>query len=109
MGRNNSKSSSESSGHVGGTRPGQTRQNQRTKKVVYYESMKRKVKIKRIYECRCNGKLQTKRFTRLTTHWVGRGTGTPKDKKDSSGREGEDHGRGGGGGVYVVSKCEGVG
>jgi hypothetical protein len=27
--------------------------------------MKRKVKIKPIYECRCNGRLQTKRFTRL--------------------------------------------
>jgi hypothetical protein len=27
--------------------------------VVYYESMKRKVKIKPIYECRCNGRLQT--------------------------------------------------
>ncbi len=33
--------------------------------VVYYESMKRKLKIKPIYECRCNGRLQTKRFTRL--------------------------------------------
>jgi hypothetical protein len=28
--------------------------------------MKRKLKIKPIYECRCNGRLQTKRFTRLT-------------------------------------------
>ena len=34
--------------------------------VVYYESMKRKLKIKPIYECRCNGRLQTKRFTRLS-------------------------------------------
>ena len=34
--------------------------------VVYYESMKQKIKIKRIYECRCNGRLQTKRFTLLT-------------------------------------------
>ena len=32
---------------------------------VYYESMKRKLKIKPIYEGRCNGRLQTKRFTRL--------------------------------------------
>ncbi len=31
---------------------------------VYYESMKRKVKP--IYECRCNGRLQIKRFTRLS-------------------------------------------
>jgi hypothetical protein len=28
--------------------------------------MKRKRKIKPIYECRCNGRLQTKRFTRLS-------------------------------------------
>jgi hypothetical protein len=34
--------------------------------VVYYESMKRKLKIKPIYECRCNGRLQTKRFTCLS-------------------------------------------
>ena len=27
--------------------------------VVYYESMKRKLKIKPIYECRCDGRLQT--------------------------------------------------
>ncbi len=34
---------------------------------VYYESMKRKLKIQKpIYECRCNGRLQTKRFTRLS-------------------------------------------
>ncbi len=33
---------------------------------VYYESMKRKLKIKPMYECRCNGRLQTKRFMRLT-------------------------------------------
>jgi hypothetical protein len=26
-----------------------------TPSVVYYESMKRKIKIKPIYECRCNG------------------------------------------------------
>jgi hypothetical protein len=32
---------------------------------VYYESMNRNLKIKPIYECRCNGRLQTKRFTRL--------------------------------------------
>jgi hypothetical protein len=32
---------------------------------VYYESMERKL-LKPIYECRCNGILQTKRFTRLT-------------------------------------------
>jgi len=31
---------------------------------VYYESMKRNL-LKPIYECRCNGRLQAKRFTRL--------------------------------------------
>ena len=33
---------------------------------VYYESIKREVKIKPIYECRCDGRLQTKRFTCLS-------------------------------------------
>jgi hypothetical protein len=33
---------------------------------VCYESMKLELQIKPIYECRCNGRLQTKRFTRLT-------------------------------------------
>ena len=32
---------------------------------VYYESMKRNLKIKTIYDCRCNERLQSKRFTRL--------------------------------------------
>ncbi len=35
-------------------------------KFVYYESMKRKIQIKPINECRCDGRLQTKRFTRLS-------------------------------------------
>jgi hypothetical protein len=35
-------------------------------KVVYYESIKRELKIKPIYECRCDGRLQTKKFTRLS-------------------------------------------
>ena len=36
------------------------------RKAIYYESMKRKLKSRKpIYECRCNGRLQTKRFTRL--------------------------------------------
>jgi hypothetical protein len=36
--------------------------------VVYYESIKRESKIKGIYECRCDERLQTKtkKFTRLT-------------------------------------------
>jgi hypothetical protein len=32
---------------------------------VYYESMKRNL-LKPIYECRCNGRLQTKRITCLS-------------------------------------------
>jgi hypothetical protein len=65
--------------------------------VVYYESTKRELQIKPMYECRCDERLQTKtkRFTRLSytglafassihnkLHWVGRGTGTPKLPKD---------------------------
>ncbi len=38
----------------------------KNRKFVYYESMKRKVKIQAIYECRCDGRLQTKRFTHLS-------------------------------------------
>ena len=36
--------------------------------VVYYESMKRELKIKPIYECRCDERLQTKtkEFTHLS-------------------------------------------
>jgi hypothetical protein len=43
--------------------------------IYIYESMKRKL-LKPTDECRCNGRLQTKRFTSLShtfhTHWVGR-------------------------------------
>jgi hypothetical protein len=40
---------------------------------VYYESIKRELKIKPIYECRCDERLQTnktKRFTRLSYTWL---------------------------------------
>ena len=42
--------------------------NQKKKKVVYHESIKRELKIRFIYECRCDERLQTKtkEFTRLT-------------------------------------------
>jgi hypothetical protein len=47
--------------------------------IVYYESIKREVKIRGIYECRCDERLQTitKEFTRLpytglVLYWVGR-------------------------------------
>ena len=83
VGRKNSKPNIGIHGHDGGTRPGQTRKTPKNLSVhesedrgreesvglsafVYYESMKRKLKIKPIYECRCDGRLQTKRFTRLS-------------------------------------------
>ena len=34
--------------------------------VYYDESMNRQLKLKPVYECRCHGRLQTKRFARLT-------------------------------------------
>ena len=45
--------------------------------VVYNESIKRELKIKPIYECRCDERLKTKaeESTRLAStglHWVGR-------------------------------------
>ena len=41
--------------------------------VVYYESVKRELKIRSIYECRCDHRLQrkTKEFTRLTYTGLG--------------------------------------
>ncbi len=42
--------------------------------------MKRKLKIKPIYECRCE-------IYSTLTHWVGRGTGTPEDKDEVNKRE----------------------
>ena len=39
--------------------------NREPKIVVYYETMKRKL-LKPIYECRCNERLQTKKFMCLT-------------------------------------------
>ena len=40
----------------------------RTRKIVYYESIKRDPKIREIYECRCDERLQTKtkEITRLS-------------------------------------------
>jgi hypothetical protein len=40
-----------------------TRDTPGPKKVVYYESIKRELKIKPIYECRCDGRLHTGSFT----------------------------------------------
>ena len=52
---------------AGNCRPGQTLKTPKyLRSFVYYESMKRKLKINPIYECRYNGRLQTKRFTRLS-------------------------------------------
>jgi hypothetical protein len=52
--------------HWVGRGTGTPKDKDEVKAIVYYESMKRKLKIKPIYECRCNGRLQIKRFTRLT-------------------------------------------
>ncbi len=40
--------------------------------VVYYESIKRELKIKCVHECRCDERLQTKtkEFTRLVYTWL---------------------------------------
>jgi hypothetical protein len=39
--------------------------------IVYYESIKREPKMRGIYECRCDERLQTKtkEFTRLPYNW----------------------------------------
>jgi hypothetical protein len=44
--------------------------------VVYYESIKRELKIRCVYECRCDERLQskTKEFTLLVHTGFGRGT-----------------------------------
>ena len=38
--------------------------------VVYYESIKRELKIKSIYECRCYERLQTKTKTEIDYRFV---------------------------------------
>ena len=60
---------------------------------VYYESIKREPKIRGIYECRCDERLQTNLHASDTgiytprIHWVGLGTGTPKDRDEVNKRE----------------------
>jgi hypothetical protein len=58
-------------------------------KVVYYESIKRELKIRGIYECRCDERLPTKKkgIYAALMHWVDRGTGTPKDRDEVNRRE----------------------
>ena len=59
--------------------------------VVYYESIKRDLKIRGIYECRCDERLKpkddesTSDMTRI--HWVARGTGIPKDRDEVNRRD----------------------
>jgi hypothetical protein len=57
--------------------------------VVYYESIKRELQIKPIYECRCDERRRTKteEIYASLIHWVGRTTGTPKDKDEVNKRE----------------------
>jgi hypothetical protein len=60
----------------------------KTKNYRYYESIKRELKRRLIHEYRCDERLKTK--TEESTHlrhWVGRGTGTPKDKDEVNKRE----------------------
>ena len=61
----------------------------RHKDDVYYESIKRELKRRLIYEYRCDERLKTKseESTRLVRHWIGRGTGTPKDKAEVNRQE----------------------
>ena len=56
---------------------------------VYYESIKRELKIKPMYEYRYDERLKTKpkEFTPSPIHWVDRGTGTPKDRDEVNRRE----------------------
>jgi hypothetical protein len=57
--------------------------------VVYYESTKREVKRRLIYEYRFDERLKTKNEESHTSrrHWVGRRTGTPKVKDEVNRRE----------------------
>ena len=60
-----------------------------SKFVVYYESVKREPKIRGIYECRCDERLHTKNkgIYASPIHWVGLGTGTPKDRDEVNKRD----------------------
>ena len=51
--------------------------------VVYFETIKRELNKRLIYECRCDERLKVKpeRSSRLT-YTVARGTGTPKDRDE---------------------------
>ena len=51
--------------------------------VVYYESMKRKLKTRPLYECRYDERLKTKaEESTLLVYTVAHGTGIPKDKDE---------------------------
>ncbi len=58
-------------------------------RIIYYESRKRELKRRLIYEYRCDERIKTKTEEIYTPHrhWVGRGTGTPKDKDEVNRRE----------------------
>ncbi len=59
--------------------------------VVYYESINRELKIKPIYECRCDERRQTKTLLFIYYESIkllyDRGTGTPKDRDEVNNRE----------------------
>jgi hypothetical protein len=56
--------------------------------VVYYETINRELKRRLIYEYRCDERQKTKKEESTPhRHWVGRGTGIPKDKDEVNRRE----------------------
>ena len=57
---------------------------------VYYESIKRELQTRPIYECRSDERLKTKTEESMClvyTGWVARGTGTPKDRDEGNRRD----------------------
>ena len=61
-----------------------------TSYMVYYESIKRELQRRPIYECRCDERLKTKDegSTRLTYTGLCGVTGTPKDRDEVNRRDG---------------------
>ncbi len=55
--------------------------------VVYYEGIKRQVKRRPIYECRCDERLKTRGIYTTDMYCVTRWTGTPKDRDEINRRE----------------------
>ena len=56
-------------------------------RVVYYESINREIKRNPIYEYRYDERLKTKGIYTTHMYWVGRGSGTTKDRDEVNRRE----------------------